>query len=168
MNIEITRVITPDDIDTIVGLAREIWQQHFTPIIGAEQVEYMLEKFQSEKAISSQIYEGGFYYRANVDNESIGYVGIIPELNTDKLMLSKIYVKQSKRGIGVGKNLLAMVERQCLTMGKGVIWLTVNRYNDETISWYKYHGFEVVDEVKKDIGGGFFMDDYIMAKKCQI
>ena len=48
--------------------------------------------------------------------------------------------------------------------GLSSLWLTVNRYNTHTISWYKYHGFEIIDEVKKDIGEGFFMDDYIIEK----
>ena len=29
---------------------------------------------------------------------------------------------------------------------------------------YKHRGFIIVDKVKKDIGGGFFMDDYLMEK----
>ena len=34
-------------IDTLVQLAREIWTEHYTPIIGAEQVEYMLRHMHS-------------------------------------------------------------------------------------------------------------------------
>ena len=29
---------------------------------------------------------------------------------------------------------------------------------------YERRGFNTIDEVKKDIGGGFYMDDYIMEK----
>ena len=43
-------VETPEQISELCSLAAEIWRQHFTPIIGADQVEYMLEKFQSPAA----------------------------------------------------------------------------------------------------------------------
>ena len=35
----------------ISALAGEIWREHYTPIIGAEQVEYMLAKFQTAERI---------------------------------------------------------------------------------------------------------------------
>ena len=52
---EITKVKTDDEIDVVSALAREIWTEHFTPIIGKSQVEYMLDNFQSSHAIKSQI-----------------------------------------------------------------------------------------------------------------
>ena len=33
-----------EDLKRIAGLAEEIWHQHFTPIIGEDQVNYMVEK----------------------------------------------------------------------------------------------------------------------------
>jgi hypothetical protein len=39
----------------------------------------------------------------------------------------------------------------------------VNRCNGNAINAYRKHGFEVRDAQVKDIGDGFFMDDYIMA-----
>ena len=162
---KITRVSTPDDIAVLAHLAREIWPQHFTPIIGASQVEYMLEKFQSVEAVSSQIDSGWEYYLASFDNETVGYAGLVPDIDSKRLMLSKIYVKESARGKGLGKSILGFVERKCNLEGFNTLWLTVNRFNSDPVSWYRHRGFVIVDEVKKDIGGGFFMDDYIMEKK---
>jgi hypothetical protein len=39
---------------------------------------------------------------------------------------------------------------------------SMNKYNKDSIEWYLRKGFNTVGEAKKDIGGGFFMDDYIM------
>ncbi|MCL2082368.1 MAG: hypothetical protein FWH04_03910 [Oscillospiraceae bacterium] len=36
-------------------LAGEVWREHYTPIIGSEQVEYMLAKLQSAKQICTDI-----------------------------------------------------------------------------------------------------------------
>lgn len=165
LSVEIARVSTDDDIDCVATLATDIWTEHFTPIIGASQVKYMLKKFQRSDVIKSQITSGAEYYLAKVENESVGYIGLIPDLDARKMMLSKIYLKSSTRGKGVGKALLDYVEDKCVLENFSSLWLTVNKFNDGPITWYKRSGFFVIEEVKKDIGGGFFMDDYIMEKK---
>ena len=58
--IELKEVQTEDEIQRTAMLAKEIWQQHFTPIIGADQVVYMLDKFQSAKAMKRQIGQEGW------------------------------------------------------------------------------------------------------------
>lgn len=161
----ILKVESKHQVDAVAELAREIWQQHFTPIIGADQVEYMLNKYQSSKAIASQLNDGWEYYMATRDKEHVGYTGLVPNALEKKMLLSKIYVKSSVRGRGVGNQILDFVEETSRTRDFDTVWLTVNRFNDSTVEWYIRHGFIIVDEVKKDIGGGFFMDDFIMEKK---
>ena len=168
MPVELIQVSNPGDIAVVERLAHEIWSQHFTPIIGASQVEYMLGKFQSVEAILSQINSGWEYYLTMVDNEAVGYAGLVPDISNKRLMLSKIYVRKSARGKGVGKSILDYVERKCGLEGIDTLWLTVNRFNNGPISWYERFGFVIVDEVKKDIGSGYFMDDYIMEKSIKI
>ena len=48
MNVTIRRVTAPEDVKTLAALADEIWHQHFTPIIGEQQVNYMLDWFQEK------------------------------------------------------------------------------------------------------------------------
>ena len=168
MTVEINHVSSPDEIAVVERLAQEIWPQHFTPIIGASQVVYMLEKFQSTEAILSQINSGWEYYLVAAGNEIVGYAGLVPDIDAKRLMLSKIYVKKSARGKGVGKSILGFVERKCKLEGLGTLWLTVNRFNNGPISWYEDSGFVTIDEVKEDIGGGFIMDDYVMERKIKI
>lgn len=44
---KIDTVDSDDKICQLEKLAKEIWNQHFVPIIGQDQVDYMLNKFQS-------------------------------------------------------------------------------------------------------------------------
>ena len=53
---------TDSEIQNIATLAEEIWNQHFVPIIGKAQVDYMVEKFQSYPALKSQIENDGYEY----------------------------------------------------------------------------------------------------------
>jgi GNAT superfamily N-acetyltransferase len=166
--VEIIEVSTNAAIGQVAALAGDIWREHFTPIIGGDQVEYMLAKFQSADAVAQQIAAGAEYYLVKVQSEWVGYIGLVPERASGRMMLSKIYLQDSARGKGLGKQMLDYVAAKCLADGFTCIWLTVNRLNAGPIAWYKHCGFAVVDEVKKDIGGGFFMDDYVMEKRLGI
>ncbi len=42
--------------------------------------------------------------------------------------------------------------------------LSVNKRNAQAIAAYKRNGFVIAESVVTDIGGGFVMDDYVMAK----
>ena len=164
MNVSIRPVQSPDDIHIVAVLAHEIWTQHFTPIIGAPQVAYMLKKFQSEEVIRAQLSDGCRYFLAEAEERAVGYTGIIPDYPHKKMMISKLYVRDEMRGKGAGAALIKYVEQECTANGLTRLWLTVNRFNESAIGWYRRHGFSVINEVKKDIGCGFFMDDYIMEK----
>lgn len=158
-------VKTTAQIEQVARLAKQIWQQHFTPIIGEAQVRYMLKHFQSVPAIQQQISdESVAYFSAHSKNQPIGYMALIANPDHNKMMLSKLYVSADVRGIGVGKTLLNHAEQLSRQQGFEALWLTVNRHNHHPIDWYLRQGFAIVDEQQKDIGNGFVMDDYIMEK----
>jgi len=162
MSQQIQPVKTDEQVASVAALAGEIWNQHYVSIIGREQVDYMLEKFQSVAAVKSQIASGYEYYLALVDDEPMGYIGLVPDESSGKMMLSKIYVKESCRGTGLGTALLEFTKNRAVEKGSTSIWLTVNRNNVRTMEWYDRKGFAVVGEVKQDIGSEFYMDDYIL------
>jgi ribosomal protein S18 acetylase RimI-like enzyme len=164
----------PDDLAShttcIATLAGEIWREHYTPIIGSAQVEYMLAKFQSTEQIYADIKENGYVYftakceKNYQDNCIIGYCAVVPKDN--HLFLSKMYVKSEDRGRGIAQGFLEEAYALCRwKYGLDKIRLTVNKNNDNAIAAYRKMGFDVVDSVKADIGGGFFMDDYIMERQ---
>ena len=162
MQTQIDIVTDDQQLPVLADLAREIWQQHFVPIIGQHQVDYMLNKFQSAGAMKTQIASGYEYYLAIHKDEPAGYCAVRPNEPLEKLMLSKLYVRDATRGTGVGSDLLKVAHKRVMETGGNAVWLTVNRHNTLAIEWYKRRRFAVTDEQKSDIGGGFYMDDYIM------
>jgi Acetyltransferase (GNAT) family. len=155
------KVEAKDEIMEISKLAKIIQEEHFTPIIGAEQVDYMLKKFQSEDAIARQISNGYEYISVYKDKELAGYFAVKQE--GDRLFLSKFYLDKKYRGLGISKKMFDEVTRY--SQGVSTIYLTVNRNNIIPINVYKSFGFVIVDSVVQDIGNGFVMDDYVMEKK---
>ncbi|MBN1437127.1 MAG: GNAT family N-acetyltransferase [Sedimentisphaerales bacterium] len=160
----ILRVKDAEDIAVVAALAEEIWNQHFIGIISQGQVDYMLGKFQSVGAIEEQIAAGYEYYLVRVDDEPVGYFALVPQVEEDQAMLSKIYVKAQQRGSGLGKAMMEFVEGRCKELGIDRLWLTVNRHNTETIGFYEHLGFSKSGELLQDIGNGYVMDDYKMVK----
>jgi ribosomal protein S18 acetylase RimI-like enzyme len=163
---DIQTVKSSEDVRDVAMLAHEIWNQHFVSIIGQEQVDYMLREFQSPSAILSQMSSGFEYFLAtssrNGSPEKAGYLGLLADDDDKRLMISKIYIREQHRGNGLGNQLLDFVISLSSQRQLQTIWLTVNRFNETAIDWYRRKGFAIVDEVKKDIGEGFVMDDYIM------
>ena len=159
---EIKEVNDRESIDQVVMLADEIWREHYISIIGVDQVNYMLEKYQSASAIQDQIKDGAFYYLVFYQNKPAGYFSFY--IQEDTLFLSKIYIHSSMRGTGLGRYALDFIEKEAHRYGQKSITLTVNKNNANTISTYKKMGFEVEDAIVMDIGDGFVMDDYKMKK----
>ena len=159
----VEEVFNEAQIQTVENLAYEIWNEHFTAIIGKAQVDYMLEKFQSIRAISEQIEQGYQYYLIRTEDGFIGYTGVQPR--EDELFLSKLYIKSSLRGRGYGRKVVQFLEGMAKDKGLRQIILTVNKNNLDTIKAYEKFGFENLGPVVQDIGGGFIMDDYQMAKR---
>ncbi|RDX37268.1 GNAT family N-acetyltransferase [Kangiella sp. HD9-110m-PIT-SAG07] len=156
----INEVKSSNDISLVEMLANKIWHEHYLPIIGREQVKYMLGKFQSTPAIKRQIQDGANYHLLFEQNHPVGY--FCYHYENDALFLSKIYVAKEVRGKGIGKRALDFMCKEAKGQSAKVIRLTVNKFNLGTIAAYKQLGFETKDSVVKDIGGGFVMDDYLM------
>lgn len=156
----IEKATTEEDLHKIAELAEIIWHQHFTPIIGKEQVIYMVDKFQSFPALKEQLTSGYEYYRIFDQDDFCGYCGIHPE--NGKLFLSKLYLKKEARGRHLTSQTFDFLKQLCRERGLSAIWLTCNKHNDNTLAVYRHLGFKTVDTQVADIGNGFVMDDYIM------
>jgi len=155
----IIKVSTPGKIARTAALAAEIWTDHYTPLIGAEQVAYMLERFQSAEAIEEAIQPGGFRYYLLTEHEAdVAYCAVKRE--RENLFLSKLYVRKVNRGSGFAKRLL----RYAIEDHPGIsrVWLTVNKGNTGSIAAYQRMGFTIEEAVCNDIGNGFVMDDFVM------
>jgi ribosomal protein S18 acetylase RimI-like enzyme len=156
-------VKTEDQIVMVESLAREIWTEHYTPIIGMRQVDYMLDRFQSRQAIAEQIRAGVLYFLIQADDVFIGYIAVQPK--EDELFLSKIYVRSSLRQKGHGRKAVQFVEALAKERNLHKVVLTVNKNNRSSIKAYEQMGFKNAGSVIADIGNGFVMDDYTMEKR---
>ncbi|ACT01715.1 GNAT family N-acetyltransferase [Paenibacillus sp. JDR-2] len=165
MKIDFTKVHTAEQITEVARLAEQIWREHYVSMITIEQIDYMIEKFQSVSAVTDQIqnqrYE--YYLLQQQDGSAAGYISI--RVDNGKLFLSKFYVSKESRGHGFASQAMQFIEQLCKERGLSHIWLTVNRDNASSIAVYEKKGFVNVREQVADIGNGYVMDDFIMEKE---
>lgn len=153
-------VTTDEQIVALARLASEIWHQHFIPIIGEAQVEYMVEKFQSYPALKEQLKNGYEYFQIMNDDTFSGYIGVHEE--NGELFLSKLYISRENRGQHLATYAFEFLKDICRSRGLSKIWLTCNKYNDNTLAIYDHLGFSITRSQVADIGSGFVMDDFIL------
>jgi diamine N-acetyltransferase len=160
----ICRVSSQQEIEQVAALAEEIWHEHYEPIIGSKQVDYMIEKFQSVPAMQEQMEKEGYEYYSMITSDGLaGYFAFRKE--PEALFLSKLYIAKSYRGRGYARKAMDYMEDYCRTHFLTSIWLTVNRYNTNSIERYERIGFHKIRTQIADIGEGYVMDDYIMEKR---
>ena len=150
-----------EDIEEFAKLAYEIWHEYWVELLSPEQINYMVEKFQSKNAVINQIKnENYIYFYIKSDDEKVGYIGMSHK--EDYLFLSKLYIKKEFRHKGIGTKAFEFIKDYGKSSNYDKIVLTVNKQNLNTIKAYDKWGFKTIDAVVTDIGQGFVMDDYIM------
>lgn len=159
--------LSPTDetlINDLAALAAEIWKEHYDPIVGAGQNDYMIEKFQSASAIKEQLEENVSYCLiCTDDNEQAGFIAFYPR--ETELYLSKFYLHKTKRGQGMARQMMNYVINEARKINASSVTLNVNKGNELAIAVYEKLGFRKIRSEKIDIGSGWYMDDYVYEYK---
>ena len=152
------------DIDAVIALAGVIWRRHYPGIISMEQIDYMLAQRYTPAIIRAQMQSGSAWWdQALLHGRMIGFAQY--ELCGRSMKLDKVYLREEYQRQGYGGRMLAHVEDAARGRGAGAVRLNVNKHNLKSIAAYRKNGYEVVETVVVDIGGGYVMDDYVMQKQ---
>lgn len=159
-SVNIREISSEADVVRLVKVARRVWREANVSFCSAEQVEYMLARYQSFEAILGQMMNGYRYFVFEHQGDIVGYFGV--QNQGPRLFLSKFYVLREWRGLGLFSLGLEVMRQICHQEDMGAIYLTVNRENYHACEVYRHKGFEVIAQEDNDIGCGFVMNDYIM------
>jgi GNAT superfamily N-acetyltransferase len=156
---------TEADLAAVAGLAGVIWRRHYPGIITPGQIEYMLANGYSHEALLRFVAEpDAGLLLALVDERLIGFAAY-HRTDRNELKLEKLYVHQDYQGKGVGRRLIARVEAAAAAQRLATLILNVNKNNVQAMRVYAANGFAIREAVVIDIGAGYVMDDYVMAKR---
>lgn len=160
----IFRQATENDIDAIAGLAHEIWNEYYPAIIGQEQVDYMLNRMYSAEGLMEQMLDKGhvFYLVGNATGD-IGFYSF--SIQQNEAILHKLYILKENRASGTATEVMNHAIAQLESKGVNTLRLTVNRMNTRAINFYFKTGFKIERAADFDIGGGYYMNDFVMIKR---
>ncbi len=161
--LQLVPVTTDRQLRELAVIAEGIWHECFPGIISEEQIDYMVERFQSYDAMCRQTSSEGYNYYFIYDGDEIaGYTGFVLKPEIRQMFLSKLYLKAECRGRGLASGTIDALCSIARENGLESIQLTVNIHNRRAISLYQHKGFKIAFDQKADIGSGFYMDDHVM------
>lgn len=159
------RPLRGDEVAHLSALAHEIWRAHYPGIISEAQIEYMLAERYGEALIHTELQRDDVWWDVLlVDGTLAGYTSYFWAEAPATIKIDKLYFHPRVQRRGYGGLLLDHVARTMAVHGCRYLTLAVNRHNQTAIAAYIKHGFQIAETSLKQIGGGFWMDDYIMVK----
>jgi diamine N-acetyltransferase len=157
---------TEADLPALSELASVIWRQHYPGIISTAQIDYMLERMYALEILRKEMRLQGIHFRRLLaDKKFAGFASFGPADKPGVMKLHKCYLLPELHGQGYGSLLLQHCEREAARLGASCLILAVNKCNAKAIAAYRRNGFTVTEAVVTDIGGGYVMDDFVMAKE---
>jgi GNAT superfamily N-acetyltransferase len=163
-----TQIVRAEEehLPAISDLAGVIWRACYPGIITHAQIDYMLARMYSLDVLRDEIRSQGIRYdQLLVDGKPAGFASYGPTSEAGVMKLHKLYVLPEMQGRGLGSSLLQHVEREVRAGAGRRLILSVNKRNTKAITAYQRNSFVIAESVVTDIGGGFVMDDYVMAKE---
>jgi len=151
-----------EDLAVIQAIGTTTYGPTYAHLLGQEQVDYMLNKFYSRSALLSQFIDGHNFIIAHDGGQDLAFASYsIVDHDNHVVKLHKLYVLPEAHGKGLGKFLINEVVDKARDAGGQILQLNVNRYN-KAKDFYEKAGFKIKETADIEIGGGFFMNDYIM------
>ena len=149
-------------IPLIRELTFKVWPQTYRGLLSDDQIDYMLDMMYSEASLRNQIKEGAQFVILYDNGLPVGFAAY-QRLTPGTYKLHKIYILPAQQGKGSGRFLVDYILNEIKQQGGTSLHLQVNR-NNKAKQFYERLGFSEIENIKLDIGNGYFMDDYIMEK----
>lgn len=158
---------TTADISVIGRLAMDVWPQTYTPIIGSQQVAYMLGLFYNPAELQKQIEEPGHrFIICYSDLQPVGFASW-SQIQPDVYKLHKIYILPDQQGKGTGRYMMEYIVAEIKAKRGKYLRLNVNRFNYAAKTFYTKTGFKRLGDEDIAIGNGYFMNDHILSMRIE-
>lgn len=151
-----------EDIPLIRRMASEVFPATYRELLTPEQLDYMMDWMYAPDVLRREMEAGFGWFIASADGEPCGYLSV--ERQEEGLFhLQKIYVLPRFQGCGAGEFLFrhAVWYVRSVHPGPCRMELNVNRRN-RALGFYERMGMRRLRAGDFPIGGGYYMNDYIM------
>jgi GNAT superfamily N-acetyltransferase len=155
-------IAAKEELPIIQHIATVAYHHTYVPILGQDQVDFMLNKIYSLKSLSEQLENGHMFIIAREDEMDVGFASYSrKETVLGTYQLQKLYLLPELQGTGLGRFLIGEVISQVKEQGARCLQLNVNRFN-KSRGFYEKMGFTIKEKVDIPIGERYYMNDYVM------
>ena len=140
----------------------QVWPQTYTPILGDEQVAYMLRLFYAPEALQKQMEQGHQFIICYDGGQPVAFASW-SEASPDIFKLHKIYIITGQQGKGIGRYIIDHIVSKLKQTGAKELRLNVNIHNRTAKAFYEKTGFRHLADEDIDIGSGYFMNDHVLS-----
>lgn len=164
MQISFGELHSPDELQLIRDIAADIWPKTFAAILSPEQISYMMQMMYAPEVMSREL-AGGYHFEIiKINGRPSGYFSWSPYHPDGTAKLHKLYLLSEFHHRNIGSRMLQQVEYRAKSAAFSRLILNVNKFNEAAKKAYFRNGYTIIDSVQIDIGNGFIMDDFVMAK----
>ena len=149
----------PEDSVSISDLGRNTYEEFFGHVYTKADLDCYLQEYFSEARVRRDLENPDIDYRvAYTSSNMVGYAKIGPTslpLDRDKrraLQLHRLYVRETRQGVGVGGILLSWAIDQARSRGAEELCLGVWTSNQNAIKLYNGRGFRSEGEYQISVG----------------
>lgn len=155
-----------NDVKIIQDITYKTWPITYGEILTEEQLNYMLDLFYSDEALTAQLDKREqLFYLISDENSVLGFIGIEHNYKKEAITkIHKIYLLPETQGKGIGKSVIESIGKLAVANNSSSLFLNVNRFN-KALHFYEKTGFKIIDEVNIEIGNGYLMEDFVMEKR---
>lgn len=149
----------PDDAQQISDLGRQTYSEYFGHVYKKADLDTYLDRYFSIERVRQDLENPEIEYRIALNaSQMLGYAKIGPTtlpLGRDRdniLELHRLYVRETRQGVGVGGILLSWAIDRAKERGANELCLGVWTNSKNAIKMYESRGFESEDEYEISIG----------------
>lgn len=148
------RAAVPADVPAILGIAERGWNAAYGDFLPQETIDAAMVEWYKPKTTREQIeHDDIAYFVAERNGDILGYASGGPSGEDTIATLGAIYVDPDYWGNGIGTVLLDEFEEFCRQRGYDAIQFQVLAKNEVGLSFYRKHGYEVIDERDTELFG---------------
>ena len=149
----------PEDAVNISDLGRQTYSEYFSSVYKKADLDAYLAKYFSVDRVEQDLRDPEIEYRiAETNSHMVGYAKIGPpclqtkQVRENTLQLHRLYVRETRQGVGVGGILLSWAIDRARERGAAELCLGVWANNENAIKLYENRGFEAEEVYDIDVG----------------
>jgi ribosomal protein S18 acetylase RimI-like enzyme len=150
---------TPEDAELLAELSETTFRHTYAPFNRPGDIDLECERSFSKAVIEAELQDPDIrYWLAREDETALGYVKLrfapcpSPFAEGKHLEVSRLYVRETAKGRGIGKRLLDQALATARQSGCNGVWLGVWKENLPAIGFYEKRGFRLVGETTYLLG----------------